>query len=153
MYCTHLGWRGAPLVEMAEDILHVLLDLKLGRHPGVHPGGVLGAVQEGGGVDVGLPHRLEQRGHELQEVGPLAPAHPVAVVAAVQPVQAALRVQHQRQAGGRGAALPRPGPRPLDDVGGVDPRGRQHRVTLDHALQLTDGHPDNQLLRCAKPLQ
>ena len=86
VYCTHLGRRGAPLVEVAKDILYVLFDLELGRHPGVHPGGVLGAVQEGGGVDVGLPHRLEQRRHELQEVGPLAAAHPVAVVAAVQPV-------------------------------------------------------------------
>ena len=137
-----LGRRRPSLVEVAQDVLHVLLHLQLLVHPGVPPDGLHGSIEEGDGVYVGLAQSLEEDGHELQHVSPLAATHPVSVVAAVQSVQATLAVQDEGKAGRSGGS---PGlqssPGSLDQVHSPHTGLAEDRVRLYQRLQVADTHP------------
>lgn len=97
-----LGRRGTLVLDVAEDLLRRLPLVALPLHPLVQPGLLQRAVEEDEQLDVAVVAGLGQRRQEAQHVVPLAPAHPVRVEAAVEPVQAVVSVDEEAQRGLRG---------------------------------------------------
>lgn len=91
------GWRGALVLDVADDLLRGLPLVHLPFDPLVKAAFLQGAIEANQQLDVAVEAGAGEGGQVAQHVVPLASADPVRVEAAVEPVEAVLGVHEQPQ--------------------------------------------------------
>lgn len=97
------GWRGALVLDVADDLLGGLPLVHLPLDPLVKAAFLQGAIEAHQELNVAVEAGLGEGGQVAQHVVPLAPTDPVRVEAPVEPVEAVLGVHQQPQRTLRGS--------------------------------------------------